>query len=100
VDLIEVAYRAEIIAFILWSLTTGVADAVSVACVSWENRLGDRAVLNVAVEELKTLICDEKGLVCEGHAAVWYDKVQVYSSLSPAFSSPQVQAKMHSCNLL
>lgn len=66
----------------------------------WENRLGARAVLNVAVEELKTLICDEKGLVCEGHAAVWYDKVQVYSSLSPAFSSPQVQAKMHSCNLL
>lgn len=66
----------------------------------WENRLGARAVLNVAVEELKTLICDEKGLVCEGHAAVWCDKVQVYSSLSPAFSSPQVQAKMHSCNLL
>lgn len=49
---------------------------------------------------LNALICEEKGLLYEGHAAVWCDKVQVYSSLPLAFSLPQIETKMHSCNLL
>lgn len=49
---------------------------------------------------LNALISEEKGLLYERHAAVRCDKVQVYSSLSLAFSLPQIEAKMHSCNLL